>query len=404
VSRHAEAGRKGREARSDCHVTIEPTESGGINLEVTSRVDYLYADAIRSLVLDALDRLEVTDARVTVEDQGAVPFVMLARVETAVRRAWPGRPFPECLPETDPAGTVPTARDRWRRSRLYLPGNEPKYLLNAHIHGADAVILDLEDAVPPAERDAALLLVRNALHALSFGDCERMVRVNRLPQGLDDIPPLVRAHVQVLLLPKCEDPEQVRAAAALVETTRAEAGVKAQVYLMPILESPRGMLQALEIAEASPLTAALTWGLEDYLREIGGRRTPDGEETLWARSQVVNAARAAGVQPIDTVYADIENLDGLREHTRRARDFGFEGKGCIHPRQVPVVNEVFIPQPAEVAEACAIIEAFEAARREGRSVVAIGRRMIDAPVVNRAGRIVELARRAGLLPDEGGTR
>lgn len=400
----AEAGRPGREARSDCHVAVEPAESGGISLEIASKVDYLYANAIRSLVLDALARLGVTDARVTIEDQGAVPFVMLARVEAAVRRAWPGRSFPECLPETDPAGTVATARDRWRRSRLYLPGNEPRYLLNAHIHGADAVILDLEDAVPPAERDAALLLVRNALHALSFGVCERMVRVNQLPQGLDDIPPLVRAHVQVLLLPKCEDPEQVRAAAALVETTRAEAGIEAAVFLMPIIESPRGMLGALETAEASALVAALTWGQEDYLCEIGGRRTPGGEETLWARSQVVNAARAAGVQPIDTVYADIENLDGLRESTKRARDLGFEGKGCIHPRQVSIVNEGFTPTPAEVAEACAIIEAFEAARCEGRSVVALGRKMIDAPVVNRAGRIMELARRAGLLPDEGGTR
>lgn len=404
MSRRAEAGHHGREARSDCHVAVEPAESGGINLEVTSKVDYLYADAIRSLVLDALARLGVTDARVTVEDQGAVPFVMLARVETAVRRAWPDRAFPDCLPNTDPAGAAATARNRWRRSRLYLPGNEPKYLLNAHIHGADAVILDLEDAVPPAERDAALVLVRNALHALSFGDCERMVRVNQLPQGLGDIPPLVRARVQVLLLPKCEDPEQVRAAAELVEATRAEAGIEAGIYLMPIIESPRGMLRALEIAEASPLIAALTWGLEDYLREICGRRSPGGEETLWARSQVVNAARAADVQPIDTVYADIDDLDGLRESTKCARDFGFEGKGCIHPRQVPVVNEGFTPSPEEIAEAAAIVEAFDTARSEGRSVVALGRKMIDPPVVSQARRIMDLARRAGLLPDRGGTR
>lgn len=397
----ASAGNRGKEARSDCHVLIEPAESGGVKLEVQSRVDYLYADAIRELALGALDRLGIGHARVVVDDQGAVPFVMLARIEAAARRAWPDRNFPELLPETDPESRVPTTRDRWRRSRLYMPGNDPKLLLNAHIHSADAVILDLEDAVPPDDRDAALALVRNALHALSLGGCERMVRVNQLPRGLDDIPPLVRACVQVLLLPKCESPDNVRAAAELVERTRAEAGIDHGIFLMPILESPLGMFRALDIAQASPLVVALTYGLEDYLRETGGRKSESGDESLWARSQVVNAARASGVQPIDTVYADIDDLDGLRESVRRARDLGFEGKGCIHPVQVPVVNEGFTPTPDEIAEAQAIVAAFEEAKKHGRSVVAVGRKMIDEPIVARACRIVGLARRAGLLPSGG---
>lgn len=397
----ASAGHQDREARSDCHVLIEPAESGGIRLEARSKVDYLFADAIRELALGALDRLGIAHARVAIEDQGAVPFVMLARIEAAARRAWPGRDFPELLPGTDPDSRAPTSRDRWRRSRLYLPGNEPKLLLNAHIHSADAVILDLEDAVPPAERDAALILVRNALHALALGECERMVRVNQLPRGLDDIPPLVRAAVQVILLPKCESPDNVRAAAELVEKTRAEAGVEPEVYLMPILESPLGMFRALDIAQASPLVVALTYGLEDYLRETGGRKSAAGDESLWARSQVVNAARAAGIQPIDTVFADIDDTEGLKESVRRACDLGFEGKGCIHPKQVPVVNEGFTPTRDEIAEAQTIVAAFEEARAQGRSVVALGRKMVDPPVVARACRIAELARKAGLLPAGG---
>jgi citrate lyase subunit beta/citryl-CoA lyase len=403
VSQPASAGRPG--AGSDCRVLIAPADSGGIKLEAKSRVDYLYADAIRELALGALERLGIVHARVVIDDQGAVPFVMLARIEAAVRRSWPGRDFPECLPEPDPAGHGPTSRDRWRRSRLYVPGNDPKYILNAHVHAADAIILDLEDAVPPDDRDAALILVRNALHALSFGDCERMARVNQLPQGLADIPPLVRARVQLLLLPKCENPDDIRAAADAVAKARAEADIGHDIFLMPIIESPLGMFRALDIALASPLVAALTWGLEDYLREIGGRRSPTGEETLWARSRLVNAARAAGVQPIDTVYSDIDDIDGLRENIRRARDLGFEGKGCIHPCQVPVVNNGFTPAPDEIDEARRIVEAFEEARRHRRSVVAVGRKMIDAPVVARAQRVIELARRAGLLsPADGGGR
>lgn len=394
------AGRRGEDVRSDCWVELEPRDKGGLKLMLKSKVDYLYAESNRQLVTETMLRLGLEHARVTMEDKGALPFTIMARVEAAARQALPEDPLPEVLPEPHPESSAPTSRDRWRRSRLYIPGNTPRFFANVHIHGADAVILDLEDAVPPEEHDSALVLVRNALLKLPFGESERMVRTSQFPEALKDIPPLVRARVQTILLPKVEQAEQVAKAAELVQGTRASAGIESPVFLMPIIESPLGMFNALDIAQASDLVVALTWGQEDYLKELGGRKTAEGHETLWPMSQVANAARAAGVQPIDTVFSDIADMDGLRESCRRAQDLGFEGKGCIHPNQVPVVNQAFTPDREEVGEAVRITEAWEKAQKSGRVTLVLDGKMVDLPIVERARRIVKLARAAGLLSEE----
>jgi citrate lyase subunit beta/citryl-CoA lyase len=403
----ATAGRRGPDIRSDLWVELEPRESGGIELAFKSKVDFMYGEANRKLVLDTLKALGVEHARLTIEDTGALPFVIMARIETAVRRSSFIVHRSSPLPAPGPSFALPSARDRWRRSRLYLPGNEPKFMLNARIHRPDAVILDLEDSVPAPDKDAALAIVRNALYALDFGDCERMVRINPLPAGLEEIEPLVHAGVNVILIPKCESAEQVRAVDARISSVRPPPASRLSplasrlspldTYLMPIVETCEGMFKAREIAGASPRIVALTYGLEDYILDLGGIKTPAGSESLWARSQVANAAKAAGVQAIDTVFADVADMAALQASCQAAKELGFEGKGCIHPRQVPVVNEAFTPSVAEIEKARGIVRAFKEAQAQGRNVVSVGSKMIDPPVVERALRTIKMAVSLGRL-------
>jgi len=406
-------GRRGPEVRSDLWVELELRSSGGIELDIKSKVEFMYGEANRKLLLDTLKTLGVQNARVVVEDTGALPFVIMARIEAAVRRAEghdrnpPGVsdrvPRLSCLPPSGPSFARPSASDRWRRSRLYLPGNEPRFMLNARIHQPDGIILDLEDSVPAADKDAALIVVRNALYALDFGDCERMVRINPLPAGLDEIDALVRAGVNVILIPKCESAEQVKEVDARISSALSSFVIRPSsfdVFLMPIIETCEGMLRAREIAGASPRVVALTYGLEDYILDLGGIKTPAGLESLWARSQVANAAKAAGVQAIDTVFADIEDTDALRASCHAAKELGFEGKGCIHPRQVPVVNEAFTPSAAEIEKAQKIVLGFKEAQAQGRNVVSVGSKMIDPPVVERALRTIAMAVSLGRLASD----
>jgi citrate lyase subunit beta/citryl-CoA lyase len=359
----------------------------------------MYGDAVRATCRAVLEALGVKDAAVTVEDEGALDFVMAARLEAAVTRAGLGNGT-AFLPPPGPGFSARTTRERFRRSRLYLPGNEPKYFLNASLHKPDAIILDLEDAVAPPEKDAARLLVRNALRAVDFGQCERMVRINQGERGLADVDAVVPQNVHVVLIPKVETAEQVGAVDARAENARRAAGLETPCLLMPIIESALGCFNALAIAMASPNVAGLTIGLEDYTADLGARRTREGRESLWARQVVVNAARAAGVTPIDSVFSDFSDVEGLRQSVLEAKALGFEGKGCIHPRQVPVVHKAFAPSSAEIEKAKQIVLAFEDAERSGLGVVALGSKMVDPPVVKRALRIVRLAEALDLLPQD----
>jgi citrate lyase subunit beta/citryl-CoA lyase len=396
VAATGQAGRRGSDVRSDCWISVEIKDSGGIVIDQKSKVEAMYGDAIRSSVTDGLKVLGVEHAAVAIEDAGALPFVMLARLEAAVRRA-KGELDVELLPPMADHATYPTSRERFRRSRLYLPGNEPKFMLNAGLHGPDGVILDLEDSVAPSEKDAARCLIRNALRALDFCGAERMVRINQGERGLDDLSFLVPHNLHMVLIPKVEDPAEVKAVDARIAELRDRHGVKQDVFLMPIVESALGAIRAHEIATASVNVAALTIGLEDYTADIGTQRTLEGRESFWARSQVVNAARAARVQPIDTVFSDVADMDGLLASVKEAKGLGFDGKGCIHPRQIAVIHRGFAPEPTEVEKAKRIVVAFEEADAKGLGVVSLGSKMIDPPVVKRALRTVELAVRSGLL-------
>jgi citrate lyase subunit beta/citryl-CoA lyase len=389
-------GPRGDEVRSDVCFEVTLRDSGGIVVQGGSKVDPYYGDAIRNQVHAVCEAVGVKHAHVDMQDGGALPFAIAARLECAAQRAL-GRSVAPALPEPLPHGHAPSARDRLRRSRLYLPGNAPRFFTSAALYGADAIILDLEDAVAATEKDAARIMVRNALRCVDFAPAERMVRINPGEIGLRDLDAVVPQQPDLILIPKCDTPEQVLEVDAHLASLRDKLHVDRPIWLMPILETARAIENAYAIASASSRVAAVTIGLEDYTADLGVQRTAEGIESLYARMALVNAAKAAGVQAIDSVYSDVADQDGLRASTLESRRLGFEGRGCIHPRQIPIIHEAFAPEAKEIQRACRIVAAFEQATAAGLGVVSLGTKMIDPPVVKRAQRTVALAVQLGLL-------
>jgi citrate lyase subunit beta / citryl-CoA lyase len=394
TSRAAEAGHWGKDVRSDLHVAIDPRDSGGIELGLESRVAAFYGEAILAQARSVLETLGVKNCKVSIHDEGALPYVIAARIETAVRRGGLGA-NQKALPDRV-ALPGPSPKDRLRRSRLYLPGTEPKYTINAGLHGPDAIILDLEDSVHHAEKDAARLLVRNALRAVSFGPCERMVRINQLPLGLEDLAEIIPESPDLILIPKVEHPGQVTQVDRMIGELKIRHAINRPIWLMPILESGQGIESAGAIAASTENVVALTIGLEDYTADLGVVRTADGHESLYARTRLVNAAKAAGVQAIDSVFSDVADIEGLKRWGEASRALGFEGMGCIHPAQIPVIHAAFAPTAGEIEKAQKIVSAFEEAQQRGVAVVSLGSKMIDPPVVQRALKLVARAKAMGL--------
>ncbi len=384
------SGKRGDGVRSDCYFEIELKQSGGVKLDIKSKVETMYGDSIKTLLLDMCKFFELKHVHVLLEDNGALPFVLAARFEQAVRKLFPEREK-EYLLHFNKKSDYKTTKDKLRRSRLYLPGNESKFFLNAGLHKPDGIILDLEDSVAPAEKEAAQLLVRNALRSVDFYGAERMVRINQLPLGLDDLRFIVPHNVHVILIPKCESANQVKEVEDKVDELKRFHNIRDEIFFMPIIESALGIINAYEIASSSKHNCALAIGLEDYTADIGTQRTNEGKESFFARSMIVNAAKAAGIQAIDTVFSDVSDMDGLYASVAEAKSLGFDGKGCIHPRQIPVIHKAFAPGEEEIEKAKKIVLAFEEATKKGLGVVSLGSKMIDAPVVKRAQRTIHLA-------------
>lgn len=393
----AAAGNRGERVRSDCYVELELTQSGGIQIELNSKVKALFGKQQEDLARQILDFFEIEHARLSIEDSGALPFVLAARIESAVNQ----------LVETDKEfrldlleeNRYESSRERFRFSRLYLPGNNPKMMLNAGIHNPHGIILDLEDSVSPDKKAEARFLVRNALCQVNFYGAERMVRINQLPGGLHDLPYIVPHNVHLILIPKCESASQIKQVEHEIEQIKKDqhiVGVKHSILFMPIIESALGVEKAFEIATASPNVVALAIGLEDFTADLGVVRTAEGNESLYARMRIVNASKAARIQPIDSVFSDVSDMEALAETVRKSKALGFEGMGCIHPRQIQVIHENFAPETAEIEKAKKIVDAYNHAVAKGLGVVALGSKMIDAPVVKRAQKIIQLAEKLGL--------
>ncbi len=391
----ATTGNAGAKIRSDCEITLELKEGGGIDIDLTSRVKTLYGKSIINLLTDILGFFSIRNAKLNVIDTGALNFVIAARLEAAIKKLI--KTDHEYLPEFIKENLHSTTPDRFRFSRLYLPGNTPSMMLNAGLHSADGIILDLEDSVAPDKKDEARILVRNALRQVNFMGAERMVRINQDTQGFIDLASVIPHNVNLILIPKCESADEVINIDQKISSILQSTGSQDQVLLMPIIESAFGLENSFSIATASKNVVALAIGLEDFTADLGVPRTREGKESFYARSRLVNAAKAAGIQPIDSVFSDVSDMEGLRHGVLNSKAMGFEGMGCIHPRQIAVIKQGFAPDEEEIEKSKNIVIAFEEARRKGLGVVALGSKMIDPPVVARAQKTIDLAIKLGRL-------
>ncbi|MCD6112943.1 MAG: citrate lyase subunit beta [Bacteroidales bacterium] len=392
------AGNKGKKVRSDCFLSLEITNQGGIEIQLQSKVKTLFADSIINLANKVLKYFDIENAKLIIEDFGALDFVIAARIEAAVKQ----------LIDTDKQylfdiideNKYSTKRDLYRFSRLYLPGNTPSMMINAGLHKPNGIILDLEDSVALSKKEEARLLVRNALCRINFYGAERMVRINQGQRGIDDLKYVIPFNVNLLLLPKCESADYVRKIDVEVNKIKKEYNIDSRIFYMPIIESALGVEKAFEIATSSKNVVALAIGLEDFTADIGVQRTKEGIESIYARTRLVNACHAAKIQPIDSVFSDVADMEGLKNNVKMSKSLGFEGMGCIHPRQIPVIIESFAPEENQIEKAKKIVKAFYEAEKKGLGVVSLGTKMIDPPVVKRNQKIIDLAVSLGLLSEK----
>ncbi len=295
-------------------------------------------------------------------------------------------------------------RNRLRRTMMFIPGNNPGMMRDAHIYGADSLMFDLEDSVALAEKDAARMLVYNALRTISYGETEIVVRVNPLstPFGRQDIEAMVCAGVHVIRMPKTETADDVRETEAVIAEMEKKHGVApGSILMMAAIESAQGVINAPAIATASDRLIGIALGAEDYVANLKTNRSPEGTELLLARSMIVVAARAAGIAALDTVYSDVNNEEQLLAETRLIKQLGFDGKSVINPRQIAPVHAVFTPGEKEIDKARQIIAAAREAEARGSGVVSLNGKMIDRPIVLRAQRTLALAAASHIiLPEE----
>ncbi|MFH2113717.1 MAG: aldolase/citrate lyase family protein [Spirochaetota bacterium] len=395
--------------KSDCTVSYKPGPEP-LEIRLESSVGVLFGRAMEKTARETAIVCGVSTGTMTIQDDGAIDCVVAARVEATLRAAGHARALATgqvvaCQVVTCqvPSGGATTAsgsassepldldarRKRLRRSRLYLPGNQPDLLPNAGLFGADCLVLDLEDSVAPARKIEARILARRILeaHRDFFAGSELAVRINPLAGdwGRDDLAELAHCLPDAVLLPKCESADQIAELATELDRLEAESGQEpGSTFILALLESARGILAAPSIAAASPRLTALCFGAEDFSRDIGASRSSGGTEAAYAQQAIVLAAKAAGVQAQDSVFSDTEDEAGLAAYCRNSSALGFDGIGLIHPRQIPVAHQGFAPSPEEMDEAVHIIEALEQAEAEGLGVASLGGKMIDAPVAERA--------------------
>lgn len=265
---------------------------------------------------------------------------------------------------------------------------------DAHIYGSDAIMFDLEDSVSLNEKDAARLLVYEALRTCDFGRTEVVVRVNGLntPYGRADFEAMVRAMPDVVRLPKTETPEDVVEADQLITQIEKEIGIElGTIKLMAAVESALGVINAYKIATASSRLIGIAIGAEDFVTDLKTTRSPDGIELLAARSQILFAARAAGIDALDTVFSDVNDEEGFIREVRLIKQLGFDGKSLINPRQINILHHIYAPTEEEIKKSIRVIEAAKEAEKRGSGVISLDGKMVDKPIIERANRVLELA-------------
>ena len=286
-----------------------------------------------------------------------------------------------------------------RRSMLFLPGNTPNIIVNGEILGADAVILDLEDAVAPAEKDSARILVRNAIKYMGFGKSEVIVRINAIDTAFwqKDLDAIIPVHPTLIMPPKTACAEDVLAVDAYITQLEEELGLEqGSVGLIPLIETALGVENAYQIASACPRVKAIFLGGEDLTADLRCKRTKEGQEIFYARSRMVVAARAAGVEVYDTPFTDVNDDEGIYTDAQLAKSLGFTGKASISPRHVKAINEVFSPSMKDIDYAYEVMEAIRIGKEQGKGAVSLRGKMIDAPIVARAQQTIDAAIALGL--------
>ena len=289
-----------------------------------------------------------------------------------------------------------------RRSMLFLPGNNPNMLINAASLMADAVIFDLEDAVSPAEKDAARILVRNTMRYTDLSACEVIVRINSVdtPYWKADIDAILPEGPGLILLPKTSGASDVKTVSDYMSEVEARVGMNVgTVGIMPLIETALGVENSFAIASADRVRALFLGG-EDLTADLQCKRTKEGKEIEYARTRLVVAARAAGVDVYDTPFTDVNDDEGIVTDTMLAKSLGFTGKASISPRHVEVINEIFSPTAAEIDYAYEVIEAINLAKAQGKGAISLRGKMIDAPIVARAERTIAMAAALGMAREE----
>jgi citrate lyase subunit beta/citryl-CoA lyase len=284
---------------------------------------------------------------------------------------------------------------------LFLPGNNPNMLANGDILGSDAVIFDLEDAVAPDEKDAARILVRNALTHLDFSRVEVIVRINSIDdtgfwqRDLEEIIPL---RPSLVLPTKVPDAESIHALSRFAAEIERKHGIpEGTTGFIPLIETAPGLENSFHIAKADPRVKAMLLGAEDLTADLHCVRTKEGNEIAYARGRIVTAARAAGIDIYDTPFTDVNDDEGLLADARLAKSLGFTGKAAISPRHVKAINAVFTPTQAEIEYAREVLRVIGEAKAQGKGAISLYGKMIDAPIVARAEQVLETAKASGLV-------
>ena len=286
-----------------------------------------------------------------------------------------------------------------RRSMLFLPGNTPNMIINGDALGADCIILDLEDAVSPDEKDSARLLVRSAMKNMGIRGVEITVRINSIDTEYwrDDLEAIIPLKPDFIMPPKSGCAEDIKKIDAYITGIEEKCGMdKGGVKLIPLIETALGVENAFNIATASKRVAALFLGGEDLTADLRCKRTKSGNEINYARTRLVCAARAAGIDVYDTPFTDVNDDEGIIADAEYAKSLGFSGKAAIAPRHVRTINEVFSPSLKDIQYAQDVFEAIRLGKEQGKGAVSLLGKMIDKPIVERARQTLEAAKQLGL--------
>lgn len=296
-----------------------------------------------------------------------------------------------------------------RRSWMFVPGNRQRMIEKSLGVAVDAVMMDIEDGVAPAEKDAARQQIAACLDQVAarskadgrYRTPARFVRINAVghERMRDDLAVVLRRGLEGLVVPKVETPEQVQTVGQLLDRQEPQAGLdRGSVRLLVAIESPKGLFNAYAIASSSPRVIGLLFGAEDFSREIGLplRREGEARDLIYARSGMVTAAACAHVQAVDGVWPDLQDIEGLKTFAAQSRRLGFSGMSLIHPAQIEIVNGAFTPAADEIDYAQRVLQAFDEARTRGEGAVAFGGQLLDLPIVDRARQTLALAESLGV--------